>query len=531
MVFTIRTNGKSELELILGGIMQSTSKLSYEHKPRGNEATKDKKCAEETEVYVIPYEHRDGQIYGLFDVDGRIVENKLAFFVDQKRIQIGGADIPLVETGFLQDLTNKTDESVAKNSPYKILGININGITRPLKVFNYSNNFVNGIVTATTPFYTHTGSEELIGEVKRWIQNPGGARIVSTGGSLSNQRVIIPDWNNPRSIVGYLNRFIIGQEEAKRVVAVAFSNYMTKFQRKDESLQKENLLLIGSSGVGKTFMISLLAKVASLPFAETKLSGKSSEGYKGENLSEVFEQIRAKSAEEAPYGIVFLDEIDKLARDEWGSGGGFGSRLQNELIAWLEEATITGDKSNEKDKRRPINTRNILFVTAGAFRGANGNGALEALVEDRIGDGKPKLGFGAETGKRVQGKLEYSTPEDLIKYGFMLELVGRLPAVAVFKELSKDDKLQILKRSEKSCLANYQRLLSLKGYGVQVGDDVLEYIVEQAPRETGARALFSVCSDLFSDIIYDPEQFADDKKKINITPEIAKKLIRGNPAQ
>lgn len=520
MTFRVRTNGRSELELALRGIMQSTSKLQYVHK-KANEI-----IVRNTEVYVIPFEEQEGTTYGLFNIDERIVENSLIPYLEDRRIQIGETNIPIVETEFLTGLTNEQDETVAKNSPYKVLGLNINGIVRPLTFMLFNSNRVIGAVTAKYPYYNPSFTNELVAEVKKWIQNPQTVKIASGENNPSNPRATIPDWSNPRSLVDYLNRFIVGQEEAKRVVAVAFSNYMTRYQRRDEDLQKENLLLIGPSGVGKTFMISLLAKVASLPYAETKLSGKSSEGYKGENLSVVFEQIRAKSTEEAPYGIVFLDELDKLARDGRGEGSGFGSRLQNELIAWLEEATISGDKISGKDERPPINTRNLLFVTAGAFRGANKNGALEALVEDRLGNGKPKLGFGAETEKRVQGKLEYTTPEDLISYGLMPELVGRLPAIAVFKSLTKQDKLHILKTSEKSCLANYQRILSLKGYEVQIEDGVLDFIVDQAPQETGARALFSICNDLFSDIIYDPEKFANDEKKIKITPKIAKTLIR-----
>jgi len=521
MAFKIRTKGRSGLELALGGIMQSTSKLQYDYTKEGASVARD------TEVYVIPFEKRGDKALGLFSIDGQIAEAKFECYFGDRRIKIDGTDIPVVETEFLEELTNKEDPSVAKNSPYKVFGLNINGVVRPLSFVCFNpDNVQCAAVGIGNPYYDHNrGSAQLIEEVKAWIQNPLAARITS-GKNNQGSKVAIPDWNNPRSLVEYLNRFVVGQEEAKKVVAVAFSNYMTKYQRRDEELQKENLLLIGPSGVGKTFMISLLAKVASLPYAETKLSGKSSEGYKGENLSVVFEQIRAKSSEEAPYGIVFLDELDKLARDEWGSGGGFGSRLQNELIAWLEEATISGDQISGKDQRPPISTKNLLFVTAGAFRGANGNGALESLVEDRLGNGKSKLGFGAETRERVQGKLDYTAPEDLINYGLMPELVGRLPAIAVFNPLSKEDKLHILKTSEKSCLANYQRVLSLKGYEVQIGDEVLDFIVGQAPEETGARALFSICNDLFSDIIYDPEKFADDKKKITITPEIAKKLIR-----
>ncbi len=364
-------------------------------------------------------------------------------------------------------------------------------------------------------------------------------------------------WEEPKSIVAYLDRYVIGQEEAKKAVAVAFSNYVTKAKSQNEELQKENILLIGPSGVGKTYMINLLAKRAELPVVQTKLTGKTAAGYKNENLSCVFEQMRSLApGEEAPYGIIFFDEIDKLARDRWADGeSGFGTRLQGELIGWLEEATVLGDQKNEKGKYG-INTKNLLFIAAGAFQGSDEDSSLAAIISKRLSKKRRQIGFGmVENGKietreieiggdneaagrsetrnetnekneKAQGNILYKVrPEDLIAYGLKPELVGRLPSLGVLHPLTIEDKVKILTSTQKSSLTSYTNLLAQKGFQVELAPEVLEIIARRCPEETGARALNAVCSDLFKDIMFDPLQYADDQKVIRITSELAGKLI------
>lgn len=336
------------------------------------------------------------------------------------------------------------------------------------------------------------------------------------------------NWEEPKSIVAYLNQYVVGQEDAKIAIAVAFSNYMTKVRTQNEELLKDNLLLIGPSGVGKTYMVSLLAKRASLPMVQTKLTGKSTEGYKGENLSTVFEQMRAMTTGEAPYGIIFFDEIDKLARDESGSGSGFGPRLQDELIGWLEEATVLADRKDEKKAYNGLNTRNILFVTAGSFQSTDEGSSLAGIIRKRLGKGQRQMGSGVQQ-KSKDDDAEYELtkvrPEDLVAYGLRPELVGRLPSLGVLHPLTIDDKVRILTATKRSPITNYTQLLLLKGYHVEIDSAVPEVIAGYCPEETGARALNAVCNDLFTEIIFDPELYADDQKVIRVTPDLARKLI------
>jgi len=338
------------------------------------------------------------------------------------------------------------------------------------------------------------------------------------------------NWEEPQTIVKYLNQYIISQDHAKKVVAVAFSNHMIRFKTKNRNLPRGNILLIGPSGVGKTYMVSLLAKKASLPMAQTKLSGKSSEGYKGENLSSVFEQIIAHGQDKAPYGIVFFDEIDKLARDDWGSGSGFGPRLQDELIGWLEETAISNqDLAYTSGHSRRLNTKNLLFVTAGAFQGL-GEDSLENIIARRLNINKRSIGFSTnskDSEKQIDKDylLQKVLPQDLVTYGLKTELIGRFSSIGVFYPLSVEDKVRILIESKNSPLRKYSQLLESKGYELKIEKSVPKIIIDHCPPETGARAIDAICNNLFLEILYKPEKYADENRVIRVTADLTQKLI------
>lgn len=334
------------------------------------------------------------------------------------------------------------------------------------------------------------------------------------------------NWDEPKEIVRYLDQYIIGQTEAKKVIAVAFSSYMVKVKSKDDRLPKSNIMLVGPSGVGKTYAISLLAKKAKLPMAQTKLTGKCAVGYKGEQLISIFKDIRAKSPDEAPYGIIFLDEIDKMAL--YDSDHSFGQQLQDEMIGWLEDADIReivqGGATNDS---LMLNTKNLLFVTAGAFSGGGGNDTLEGILAKRLGQHRNKLGFCIDSiAKDDKGRMmQKLRPEDLVEYGFKPELVGRLPCIGVLNALTTEDKIRILTHAKNSALESYSALIEAKGFKVETELATLKVIAGKCPPETGARALAAMCNDLFTELIYEPEKYADDKKIIRITPALAEKLI------
>lgn len=317
------------------------------------------------------------------------------------------------------------------------------------------------------------------------------------------------DLESPQSIVKYLDQFVVGQDRAKKSVAVSFASYMTRFRTKNDLLPKDNLLLIGPSGVGKSYMISLLAKEASIPFVWTKLTGKSAEGFKGESLSCIFDSIKSITKDKEPYVIVFTDEIDKTIRDEH-----FGSRIQNELIGWTEESVY------EK-----INTKNLFFVAAGAFRGEGTS--LEQIIGKRLSQGKQKIGFTAvEVDKNPDSELLYRIrPEDLVEYGLKPELVGRFPSIGVLNELTIENKISILAETRQSTLVKHLKLFSERGYEVNLEEEVYRIIAELCPKETGARALNSLCHNLFTEILFDPSAYATKDKKINVDGKLARKLL------
>ncbi len=570
-LFTTRhSEYDSELERALLGVPFSDA-LLFDYDGVGKE--RDKKT--NSPAYILPVEVHGGGVYGHLRVEGKLVEapiglsRKTRFFsreqyefdhdgglVSTASPQEGALYFPLKLTDLLVTVGITKEGTYTPNdgSPFPVYGIESAQGVHPLiivsemeggirhkglykdkdgKIHSYEQR--RGPSHGQMRDFLRTFRGVTLPAPAPKVMNEGAAPRTEEKKEQEKKEHAKPEapseisWEEPKSIVAYLNQYVVGQEDAKMVIAVAFSNYMTKVRTKNEDLYKENLLLIGPSGVGKTYMLSLLAKKANLPMAQTKLTGKSSTGYKNENLSTVFEQFRALTTGEAPYGVIFFDEIDKLAHDEWGSSSGFGPRLQDELIGWLEEAMVLGDEKDQQKKYNGLNTRNILFVTAGAFQGVEG-ASLEEIIGKRLGKGQRQIGFGNTPAESINHDLDQAVlrkvrPEDLINYGLKPELVGRLPALGVLAPLTVGDKVRILTTAKRSTLTNYVELLSLKGYTVELDGAIPEIIAQRCPEETGARALSAVCNDLFTEILFDPQQYADASNVIRVTPELARKLI------
>ncbi len=496
-------------------------------------------------TYILPTDFFKDGLYGLFNIEGEIYEAPIGFsykdvFSNKQYYKFNKAGnfledkcrdnvmyLPLIQTNNKKAI-GRFDEQERftpfEGSPFTIYGIEGSQGIHPFTLFSHDKNdkvlvgFYKDKEEKLWSYDFRQNNPTRLDKVREFLRSVRGKLPkVTAPPTPALTPVAVPeiDWQQPRSIVAYLDKYVIGQTHAKRVVAVAFSNYMTKMTQKGE-MQKDNILLLGPSGVGKTYILSLLARKASLPMVSAKLTGKSTEGYVGENLSSIFGQMRLRTKEEQPYGIIFIDEIDKITDTAF-----FSSKIQDELIGWLEEAVV--ETSNHREKISPMNTKNILFVAAGAF--VRSGRSLEDIIRKRVHPNALRIGFRDRTSSVAEHLLERVRPVDLIEYGVKAELVGRLPAIGVLQELTTEDKVKILRKTENSPLKRYIEMLELKGFTVNIADTVPQCIASKAHKETGARGLNAVCSDMFADIMFDPEKFADANKVITITPDLATSLM------
>ncbi|HIH10881.1 TPA: AAA family ATPase [Candidatus Woesearchaeota archaeon] len=366
---------------------------------------------------------------------------------------------------------------------------------------------------------------------KMWHQLHDGTYIPNRKSTASNNRTSKNEieWNKPVSIKTFLDRYVIGQEHAKRTVAVAFSKYQTFARTGNPRLPRAHLLLIGPTAVGKTYMVDLLAKEAGLPFTSTNLTGKASEGYIGTRLADALVTLAEKTERVDPYCIVILNEIDKMARDSWGkSGGGYGSRIQRELMGWIDGDRILlkyGEGSSRRE--RWIDTSNMFFITTGAFYGNDEEPSIQTIIAQRI---QREQAAGRKFGEQPRNNhlreelLTYVRHEDLIVYGLMQELVGRLSGIGALHPLSVDQKVEVLRRSENSILQRYQELFREIGFDLEIDEESFRVIAEAAPEATGVRGLDTVCLELFDQILFDPTLYANGDR-VYLNSNLTKALI------